>query len=178
MVIIKTDQTPLKVTNSRIPKWVLNTYECLRIEYNSVTMPKNALRICYELTTIPWNRDFVAKTLNSLKRFKTYATNSRLLKICKSWLRIYTNQLRTSRTVYYSATKSKIYKFVAVRGIRGPCGILALTGISLVQRVKINELTRHKRVDPSPRWVLVGAMASSGDHRSNIWLRGCHVQCI
>ena len=44
-----------------------NTYECLRIDYDSVMMPKNALRICYELTTMFWNREFVAKTLNSSK---------------------------------------------------------------------------------------------------------------
>ena len=30
----------------------MNTYEFLRIYYDSVAMPRHALRICYELTTI------------------------------------------------------------------------------------------------------------------------------
>ena len=36
-------------TELRIPT---NTYECLRIYYDSAKMHKNALRICYELITI------------------------------------------------------------------------------------------------------------------------------
>ena len=35
-----------------MPEWVKNLYKCLRIYYDLVTMPKNALRICYELITI------------------------------------------------------------------------------------------------------------------------------
>lgn len=45
----------------------MKTYECLQIDYDSVAMPKNALQICYELTTIFWHREFVAKILNSSK---------------------------------------------------------------------------------------------------------------
>ena len=40
------------VVKPRIHEWDKNTYECLRIYYDSATMPKNALRMCYELTTI------------------------------------------------------------------------------------------------------------------------------
>ena len=39
-------------TNLWIPELVNNNYECPRINYDSVKMPKNSLRICYKWTTI------------------------------------------------------------------------------------------------------------------------------
>ena len=72
---------------SRIPEWVKNIYECLRIDHDSVMMAKNALRIFYELTTIFWNREFVAKTLNS----------SKLLPRIPDWSELTTNIYETGR---------------------------------------------------------------------------------
>ena len=59
------------------------------------------------------------------EQLKTFATNSRSLKNWKNWLRINTNQLRTSRTDYDSTTNPKMYQLVAIRCIRGLCGIEA-----------------------------------------------------
>ena len=58
----------------RIPT---NAYEY----YDSVTMSKNALRICYELTTIFWNREFVAKILNISKLLPRIPDRSRIERI-------------------------------------------------------------------------------------------------
>ena len=44
-----------------------NAYFIYIIDYDSVTMPKNTLRIYYKLTMIVWNREFVAKILNISK---------------------------------------------------------------------------------------------------------------
>ena len=60
-----------QATNSRIPEWVKNTYECLRIYYDSVMMHKNALRIGYELTTIfgigsLWPKFWTAQNLSRI----------------------------------------------------------------------------------------------------------------
>ena len=48
----------LLVLISRLPT---NAEECIRIDYDSVTMSKNALGICYELGTIFRIWEFVAK---------------------------------------------------------------------------------------------------------------------
>ena len=45
---------------------------------NEVRIPTNALRICYELTKIYENRDFVAKHLNSSKRLPRIPDRSRI----------------------------------------------------------------------------------------------------
>ena len=57
------------------------------------------------------------------EQLQTFATNSRSLKNWKNWLRIQKNQLSTSRTDYDSTTNPNIYQFVAIRGIRGLCGM-------------------------------------------------------
>jgi len=72
-------------------------------------MAKNALRICYELTTTFWNRELVAKTLNS----------SKLLPIHQNSLRIYTKLVGTSRTDNDSTTNPENCKFLAILEIRG-----------------------------------------------------------
>ena len=59
----------------------------------------------------------------NFEQLQTFATNSRSLKNWKNWLRIKKNQLRTSRTDYDSTTNPNIYQFVAIRGIRGLCGM-------------------------------------------------------
>ena len=78
---------------------------------------KNALRICYELTTIFG----IGIRGQNFEQFKTFATNSRSLKNWKNWLRINTNQLTHW---LHSTTNPKISQFVAIRGIRGLCGII------------------------------------------------------
>ena len=83
-------------------------------------MPKNSLRICYELTTIFWIREFVAKILNCSKLLSRIPDCSR---IARTDYECNTIQLRASRTVYDSATNAQIHQFVAIRGIRGLCGI-------------------------------------------------------
>ena len=45
-----------------------NAKKCIRIDYDSVTMSKNALGIWYESRTICWIGEFVAKVLNSSLR--------------------------------------------------------------------------------------------------------------
>ena len=74
--------------NLPIPhKWAKSSYEHpkrLRIDYDSVTMSKNALGIWYESRTIFRIGEFVAKVLNSsklLSRIPDRPTN------CKNWLR-------------------------------------------------------------------------------------------
>ena len=44
-----------------------NVSESIRIDLDSITMSKNALRTCYELVTGVFNREFVAKILNRSK---------------------------------------------------------------------------------------------------------------
>ena len=44
-----------------------NASESIRIDLDSATMSKNALRTCYELVTDVSNREFVAKILNHSK---------------------------------------------------------------------------------------------------------------
>ena len=44
-----------------------NALERLRLDYDSVTVSKNALRICYESSTIFRNGEFLTKVLNSSK---------------------------------------------------------------------------------------------------------------
>ena len=58
--VVSSDQSGIR---GKIPEWVNNIYECLRIDHDSVTIAKNALRICYEITTSFWNREIVAKTV-------------------------------------------------------------------------------------------------------------------
>jgi len=82
--VVSSDQSGIR---GKIPEWVKNIYECLRIDHDSVTMAKNALRMCYELTTIFWNREFVAKTLNS----------SKLLPQIPNWSELTTHIYETGR---------------------------------------------------------------------------------
>jgi len=120
------------------PQWVKNIYECLRIDHHSITIAKNALRICYELTTIFWNREFVAKTLNSSK----LATNSRLIRTHRDWwspwlttnrsLRIYTKLVGTSRTDNDSTTIPENCQFLEIRGILGHSVIGVLHGCNCI----------------------------------------------
>ena len=85
---------------SRFPKnelrEAINALKRLRIDYDSVTMSKNALGIRYESRTIFRIGEFVAKVLNS----------SKLLS------RIPDRPTRSSRTEYDSATNPNIFQFV------------------------------------------------------------------
>ena len=91
----------------------MNAPKRLRIDYDSVTMFKNALGIWYESRTIFRIGEFVAKVFNSSKlltRISDRPTN------CKNSLRTdCANQLRSSRTEYDSATNPNICQFVAMR---------------------------------------------------------------
>ena len=82
-----------------------------RIDYDSVTMSKNALGIWYESRTIFRIGEFVAKVLNSsklLSRIPDRTTN------CK-------NSLRTvRRTEYDSVTNPNICQFASIVGF-GTC---------------------------------------------------------
>ena len=83
-------------------------------------MPKNALRICYESTTIfgiesSWPKFWTAP--NFCHEFPIAQEVKELTTNIKK------NQLRTSRTDYDSTTNPNIYQFVAIRGIRGLCGM-------------------------------------------------------
>ena len=84
-------------------------------------MSKNALEIGYKSRTIFRIGEFMAKVLNSSKRL------SRIPDICTYELQELTtdcaNQLRSSRTEYDSDTNPNICQFVAIRVIRGLCGI-------------------------------------------------------
>jgi len=80
-------------------------------------MAKNALRICYELTTIVWNREFVAKTFQNFCHEFPIDQNS---------LRIYTKLVGTSRTDNDSTTNPENCQFLEIRGIRGRSVIGAL----------------------------------------------------
>ena len=71
-----------------------------------------ALGICYELTTIIWNREFVAKTLNSSKLFLRIPDKSELT------MNIY-ETVGTSRTDNDSTTNPENCQFFEIRGIRG-----------------------------------------------------------
>ena len=69
----------------------------LRIDYDFVTMSKNALGIRYKSRTIFRIGEFVAKVLNSsklLSRIPDRPTN------CKKLTKDCANQLRSSRTEY------------------------------------------------------------------------------
>ena len=98
-----------------------NAPKRLRIDYDSVTMSKNAIGIWYESRSIFRIGEFVAKVLNSsklLSRIPDRPTN------CKNSSTMdCANQLRSSRTEYDSATNPNICQFVSIRGIRGLCGI-------------------------------------------------------
>jgi len=73
-------------------------------------MAKNALRICYELTTFFWNREFVAKTVQNLCHEFPIDQKSQ---------RIYTKLAGTSRTDNDSTTNPENCQFLEIRGIRG-----------------------------------------------------------
>ena len=60
----------------------------------------------------------------NFEQLKTFVTSSQLLKNCKNCLRIYMNQLRASQTDYDSTKNPKSFQ-LAIRGIRGLCGIVA-----------------------------------------------------
>ena len=62
-----------------------------------------------------WNRELVAKSLNSSKLLSRVPERPTTTDC--------TIQLRSSRTEYVSATSPNICHFVAIRGIRGLCGI-------------------------------------------------------
>ena len=98
----------------------MNAQKRLRIDYDSVTMSKNALGIWYESLTIFRIGEFVAKDLNSsklLSRIPDRPTNlQELTSDCA-------NQLRSSQSEYESATNPNICQFVSIRGILGMCGI-------------------------------------------------------
>ena len=98
-----------------------NAQKRLRIDYDSITMSKNALGIWHESRTIFRIGEFVAKVMNSsklLSRIPDRPTN------CKNSLHTdCANQLRSSRTEYDSATNPKICQIVPIRGIQGLCGI-------------------------------------------------------
>ena len=63
--------------NSQIPKWIKNTYKCLQVYYDSATMLKNIPQICYELTTIFFNVEIMAKILNNSKHLSRILDRSR-----------------------------------------------------------------------------------------------------
>jgi len=73
-------------------------------------MAKNALRIYYELTTIFWNREFVAKTVENFCHEFPIDQNS---------LRIYTKLVGISRTDNDSTTNPENCQFMEIRGIPG-----------------------------------------------------------
>ena len=70
---------------------------------------------CYESSTTFSNREFVANVLNSSKLLPRYELQE-LTMDC-------TIQLISFRTGYISAMNLKKCRFVAIRGIRGLCGI-------------------------------------------------------
>ena len=99
-----------------------------RIDYDSVTISKNALGIWYESRTIFRIGEFVAKVLNSSKLLSQIPDTYELQELTTD----YANQLRPSRTEYDSATNPNICQFVSIRGIRGLCGIGVLRTIILL----------------------------------------------
>ena len=85
-----------------------NAQKRLRIDYDSVTISKNALGDRYESQTNFRIGEFVAKVLNSSKLFSRIPdrpTNCIFTTDCA-------NQLRSSRTEYDSATNPNICQFV------------------------------------------------------------------
>ena len=94
--------------------------------YESITIQLRCLRMHYEFVTNQLR--FLESGVRGqyFEQLQTFATNSRSLKNWKNWLRIQQNRLRTSRTDYDSTTNPNIYQFVAIRGIRGLCGMGAL----------------------------------------------------
>ena len=71
-----------------------NAQKRLRIDYNSVTMSKNALGIWYESPTIFRNGEFVAKVLNSSKLLSEFLIDLGIAtthyRLCES-VKIFTN---------------------------------------------------------------------------------------
>ena len=100
---------------------------------NELIIPTNAYEyFTIQLRCLRMHYEFVTNQLRFLEsgvrgqyfeQLQTFATNSRSLKNFKNWLRIQNNQLRTD---YDSTTNPNIYQFVAIRGIRGLCGMGAL----------------------------------------------------
>ena len=116
-------------------------------------MPKNALRTCYELTTIFG----IGSSWSKFEQLKTFATNSRSLKNWKNWLRIKNNQLITSRTDFDSTTNPNIYQFVAIRGL---CGMGALKNVQTAMEVNLQPIIqprikfpyKHRAFVIMPQW--------------------------
>ena len=103
------------VTDTNASESVTIHLRCLRMPLNRLRFShdaKNALRVCYELSTI----------------FLTSQNFCHEFPIAQELQQRTTIQLRTSRTDYDSSTNPKIYQFQAIRGIRGLCGIGALKG--------------------------------------------------
>ena len=98
---------------SRIPEWVKNIYECLRIDHDSVTMAKIALRICYELTTIFFGIGSSWLKLWTVQNFCHEFPND------QNSLRIYTKLVGTSQTDNDSTTNPENCQFLEICGIRG-----------------------------------------------------------
>ena len=96
----------------RMSIWFKNIYDCLRIDHDLVTMAKNALRIYYELPTMFWNWEFVAKTWTVQNFCPEFP-------IDQNSLRIYTKLVGTSRTDNDSTTNQENCQFLEIRGIRG-----------------------------------------------------------
>ena len=94
--------------------------------YESITIQLRCLRMHYELVTNQLRFFESGVRGQYFEQLQTFATNSRSFKNWKNWLRIQKNQLRTSRTDYDSTTNPNIYQFVAIREIRGLCGIKAI----------------------------------------------------
>ena len=62
----------------------------------------------------------------SFEQFKTFEPNSQYTYELQELTTDFANQLRSSRTQYGSDTNPNICQFVAIRGIRGLCGIEVL----------------------------------------------------
>ena len=73
----------------------------------------------------------------NFEQFKTVEPNSRLTYELQELTTDCAIQLRSSRTEYVSATNLNICQFVAIRGIRGLCGI----GVLGVNQVSAMEMT-------------------------------------
>ena len=110
--------------------------------YESITIQLQCLRMHYEFVTNQLRFLESGVCGQYFEQLQTFATNSRSLKNWKNWLRIQKNQLRTSRTDYDSTTNHNIYQFVAIRGIRGLCGMGALSD----RCVRITSCQYHARI--------------------------------
>ena len=84
-------------------------------------LSKNALRTYYELATNFFFESGVRG--RNFEQFKTLAPNSRLTYELQEVITNYKIQLRTTRNNYDSATNTKIYQFVGIRGSSGHSGI-------------------------------------------------------